>query len=614
MHRPTLAALAVALALPFAAAAQAVRPGEPSRGLLASYPLDGQAVDDVTRTPAQAVGVRPMEGHDGQPRGALWFDGARSYVSLGDRLQPERFTIAAWIRPELVDRVQVIVSKIRNLPNHYQRNLELRLEPGGRLFLHVPSGNGWESVQGQRAIAPGRWTHVAAVYDGARAQLYVDGVRDGAPVAVAYAQTRTETFIGARPEGGGRDGRTPAGPTWFFTGGIEDVRIWGRPLSDAETSLVAQGRLDVPAPPPARPPPGADRGELLASYPLDGDARDAAGQADGRIVGAVKPAEDRGGDPRGALLLGGRDYVDLGVRVEPEQFTLAAWVRPARVDRDLVVLSKWSSAPGPKDRFLELRIDAGGRVTLAIPGGPGGRPQQVRSTRPLAANRWAHLAASFDGERAVLYVDGAADAEATFSAFDASQGPVLLGARPDASGKRPRLGTFFEGRLDDVRIYRGVLEDREVQALAQDRGAPPPRPGPAPGPRPGDDDEREAAFLVKLDRLQARYDAACVRRSGRSVLEAEAQVFQALEDADRAARAERNQRISGYLRRALGELQAARNRTDAMSLDRKRSALSGLSESLWNDLVQDLDATPLGDDRYDDRRGGGDVRRADPWY
>jgi hypothetical protein len=57
-----------------------------------------------------------------------------------------------------------------------------------------------------------------------------------------------------------------------------------------------------------------------------------------------------------------------------------------------------------------------------------------------------------------------------------------------------------------------------------------------------------------------------------------------------------------------------------MSLDRKRSAVAGLAESLWNDLVQDLDATPLGEDdrsdRRDDRRDGrgGDVRRDDPWY
>ncbi|WP_242360120.1 MULTISPECIES: LamG domain-containing protein [unclassified Anaeromyxobacter] len=247
----TLALLALALVLPAVATAQArsIDPyGRPSaspvsveldRGLVASYPLDGDAVDRVTRRPARVVGARPLEGHDGRPRGALWFDGARAWVVLGDALQLPRFTIAAWIRPDATDRVMAIVSKIRNLPGHYEKNLELRLDPGGRLFLHVPGGGDWDAAQGQRALEPGRWVHVAATYDGRRAQLWVDGVRDGAPLEVAYAQTRTETFIGARPEGGGRDGRTPAGPTFAFQGGIEDVNFWDRALGDAELLAVA---------------------------------------------------------------------------------------------------------------------------------------------------------------------------------------------------------------------------------------------------------------------------------------------------------------------------------------------------------------------------------------
>src|SRR6266545_3502276 len=129
MTRSTLAALA--LALPLLAAAQQ-RP-DLQRGLVASYRLAGDAMNDVTRIPANAIGTRPVEGHDG----------ARAMVNLGAQLQPERFTLTAWVRPEAGDRPQVIVSKVRNLPGHYQKNFELRLNPGGRLFLYVPSGASW---------------------------------------------------------------------------------------------------------------------------------------------------------------------------------------------------------------------------------------------------------------------------------------------------------------------------------------------------------------------------------------------------------------------------------------------------------------------------------------
>jgi hypothetical protein len=291
MTRTRTFAAALALALPLAALAQGR--ADPQRGLLAWYPFDGNAVDQVTRTPARLSGTRPIEGHDGRPQGALWFDGARSWVGLGDALQPQRFTISAWIRPDVTDRVMAIVSKIRNLPGHYERNFELRLEPGGRLLLQVPSGHGWDAAQGQRPIAPGRWTHVAATYDGARAQLWVDGVRDGAPLDVAYAQSRTETAIGARPEGGGRDGRTPSGPTFFFAGAIEDVRR-RRPRPRTRRRAPATRRPGVPGRRPGpTSSPGSRSTATSATPPATPMGRRPASCGSARTARATRRARSR---------------------------------------------------------------------------------------------------------------------------------------------------------------------------------------------------------------------------------------------------------------------------------------------------------------------------------
>jgi len=599
-----LLALAV-LAIPLAAGPAAAQSRvDLARGLLASYPLDGDATDEVTNTPAQAFNVRPAEGRDGRPLGALRFDGQRSHVNLGDRLAPARFTVAAWIRADAVGPTQAIVSRIRNAPGHYQRNLELRLDAGGLLFLHVPSGNAWESVQGGRPIQAGRWTHVAATYDGQRAQLYVDGVPDGAPLAVAYQQTRTETFIGARPEGG-----NPRGPTFFFGGLIADVRVWDRGLSDAEVA-VASGRTPpyepphgYPGEPPRSPPrPGDGPAQLVSSWPLDrGDLRDAAGGTLGRASGAVRPAEDRRGDPAGALAFTGREYVDAGPVVEPETLTIAAWVRPSRVDREMALVSKLSSAFGPRDRWLELRLERGGRVVLGLPDG-GGRGPLVRSSRALVPGRWVHVAATFDGARAVVYVDGQAEGEARLPAFDASRGQLFLAARPDGTGRRARVGTGFEGRLDDVRVYRGALDLLEVMRLA-DKAPPAPAPYEPPG-RPGgpggpgrgwdDEDEPGTALLVQVGRALVRFDAAVARRDPARIAAAEERALRAL---DEAAAALRGDRTAGPLvqriRRTAQELEGLRGRNDSLSLDRKRSALASLSDTLWNDLAHEVDERPF---------------------
>ncbi len=230
-------------------------PVDLDRGLAARLPFDGDALESVSRVRLNAPGTRPVDGLLG---GALRFDGQRGLVSLGARFQPDRFTVAAWVRPEAVDRTQVVVSKIRNLPGHTQRNFELRLEPGGRAVLMVPSGRGWESIQSRHAVAAGRWTHLAAVYDGRRASLYLDGAREPESMDVRYASTRTDTVIGARGESGGRDGRSAGLPGSFFLGALDEVRLYRRPLADEEVAALAAR----PAPPPVVSTWDDDAGDL----------------------------------------------------------------------------------------------------------------------------------------------------------------------------------------------------------------------------------------------------------------------------------------------------------------------------------------------------------------
>ena len=592
MTRTVRTAAALAIALPLAATAQ-VRPADLQRGLVASYALDGDAADAVTRSRAAPVATRPVEDRNGVRNGALWFDGGRSYVNLGAALQPARFTLAAWVRPDANDRVMVIVSKIRNLPGHYQKNLEFRIDPGGRLFLHVPSGQGWEAVTGTTPVPAGRWTHVAATYDGARAQLYVDGARDGQPFPARYEQTRTDTWIGARPEAG-----TPPGPTFFFFGAMEDVRIWDRALSDVELAAVARGPAQAPAPPPAPPPfaggPGPRQARPIAIYPLDGDGREALNGANAQLVGA-KPGEDRAGNPRGAIALAGKDYVDLGTRTEPERFTLSVWVRPTKANKEQVIFSKLSTNPDARERWLELKLDPFGRVVLRFPSVTG-FDASVATDQRLVSSRWTLVTATYDGDQAVLYLDGELAGQERVAPFDASPGPAYLGARPDPQGRRARFGMPFQGRLDDLRIFRGAIDQDEVVALAGEQ--------PRPAGRGGDDDQ-ENALLLRADRALMMYDAACVAGDPQRIAKAEERISADLQDGVRAARPERD--VAERVRYAVRELETGRGRFDPASLDKKRGTLHQLSEALWSDLARSMGEQarryPVSDERGPDDRG-----------
>jgi len=356
------------------------------------------------------------------------------------------------------------------------------------------------------------------------------------------------------------------------------------------TSLLALQLAGPPAPAPFAP---------LASYPLDGDARDETGGGPPCVVQGARPAEDRAGRPGGALAFGGRDLVDCGTRQEPERFTLAAWVRPERL-REAALISKASPAAG-RDRRLELGFDGEGRPVLWVPS----LDRPLRGPRLLSERRWTHLAATFDGARAVLYADGAPVADAPVAPFRASPGPALLGARPDASGRLPRATAQLTGRLDEARLYRVALPAWEVLALVHPGSRQPPG---------GGEVADDAADLERVGRLAVAFDRAVVRRDRPGLREVEARVLgeaeQELREAlqergDRRDRGRRGEGRAAVARQVRETFQAEAGRFEPASLDRKRAALAALSEAAWRELMDELGEGPR-DGRLPGPRDDGD--------
>jgi hypothetical protein len=90
-------------------------------------------------------------------------------------------------------------------------------------------------------------------------------------------------------------------------------------------------------------------------------------------------------------------------------------------------------------------------------------PVVLQGLEPAPRGRWIHLAGSFDGSQARLYVEGREVAAVTFSGtIGSSMVPLTLGAR--------QATTMFDeallGRLDDVRLFARALTSAEIAALA----------------------------------------------------------------------------------------------------------------------------------------------------
>ena len=73
-------------------------------------------------------------------------------------------------------------------------------------------------------------------------------------------------------------------------------------------------------------------------------------------------------------------------------------------------------------------------------------------------NEWSHVALTYDGEMLRLYVNGTeVSSRARTGAIRATTDPLWIG------GNRP-YGEYFEGRIDEVRVYRRALSPSQVRA------------------------------------------------------------------------------------------------------------------------------------------------------
>ena len=77
------------------------------------------------------------------------------------------------------------------------------------------------------------------------------------------------------------------------------------------------------------------------------------------------------------------------------------------------------------------------------------------------------MAGVYDGKKMYLYVDGRLDGSAATTAnIPTSNDPVCIGENSQVKGR------FWNGLVDEVRVYDRALSTEEIATLAATRGAP----------------------------------------------------------------------------------------------------------------------------------------------
>jgi hypothetical protein len=164
----------------------------------------------------------------GMIKGALQFDGIDDYIETDFVLNPAEgaFSIFAWIKGG--DPGQVVLSQTGGANwlsvDPLEGNLITELVPPTTRAPLPP-------LVSETQVTDSNWHHIGFVWNGAYRTLYVDGVIVAEDIQSNLASSSNGLYIGA--------GKNLEDST-FFSGLIDDVRIYNKALSQAQITAVAQ--------------------------------------------------------------------------------------------------------------------------------------------------------------------------------------------------------------------------------------------------------------------------------------------------------------------------------------------------------------------------------------
>ncbi|MHC4641409.1 MAG: LamG domain-containing protein [Planctomycetota bacterium] len=464
---------------------------------------------------------------DGIVAGALAFDGDGDYVDLGKDPAfdiTRQITLSAWIKVNDFDKEwQTIIAK-GDSAWRLQRNGNNNTLEFACSGLLIP-GTRWGAIHGTVDVKDGWWHHVVGTYDGSKICLYVDGALDVSKEAFGTIRLNDQpVYIGENSEKPNRfwNGLIDDVRIYSYALGADDLVGFKAPFQNKKPTAIRPQPADgvpvaafadielswmpgasvsehkvyfgteadqlpllaevtdscsVTAPALERTttyywrvdevqPNGSiatgdlwsfDSGKLVGFWELDGDADDSSGNGNhGIINGDPNHVTGREG---GALQFDGiDDYIETDLNTDLPTWSVALWIKSPAVPSS-------SATGGPVHRENNFQINWD-HIYEDFRGAAGLRVADdwyAAGFGQLQANQWYHLAATYDGENLKAYKDG-----------------LLITDNPDPSGppntesatlkfaRHANNADFFEGTIDNIRLYSYDLTADEIAAITQD--------------------------------------------------------------------------------------------------------------------------------------------------
>jgi len=410
-------------------------------------------------------GTTTVPGKMGQ---ALAFDGSDSYATISSTSAPGTdITVSAWVKASNTSSGTIVYRGTTAYGVSYRFDIS-----SGKLRFALSTGPGASpdiTVTSSGSIQPSIWTLVSATYSSSAGKiyLYVNGSVDpnsGNRTGAINNQVST-TNIGAL---------NPAAA--YFSGYIDDVRIYNRALSENEIKQlynIGAGSKQA-ATPKGIPGQGLNSG-LVGHWTFDGkdmisNVKDTSGVSPantGYLVGFTSTTTVAGKLGQGLSFDGINDYISItqsaSLQFGTGSFSVSAWIHSASTTQSSshIVANRWGTpywdfVSSPNSSAIQFSIqDASNNNAY------------VRTPNGTAPNyKWHHVVGVVDRstQQMSVYVDGT---KYTNESPDTSSvGSVNNGTNLVMIGQSQNVASgFFQGNIDDVHMYNRALSATEIFQL-----------------------------------------------------------------------------------------------------------------------------------------------------
>ena len=173
----------------------------------------------------------------------------------------------------------------------------------------------------------------------------------------------------------------------------------------------------------------------------------------------------------GALEFNGRNsYVLLGDYEKPKYTaTYSAWVKADSLTEWGTVIKNWG---GNNKGQMQLGLNYQSGQLCIIAAQANGNEVSCTESAVFPTGVWQHVAAVADGSRIRLYRNGIEVANTKYNGtLKTDFAPLGIGAKPNDTGTGYQEGSagFWDGMIDDVRIYSKALSASDIESLATGR-------------------------------------------------------------------------------------------------------------------------------------------------